>query len=131
MKRIWDDRYTVRDWIELAIYGIGIMAVLVGGVRIAIVTGQSMEPTLPEYSVHVTIPDLEPEVGDIVTFWHDNMLLVKRVVAGPGDIVNHWGKPITLGVNEYYVLGDNRENSRDSRSFGPIDGADITGRLIF
>jgi signal peptidase I len=34
-----------------------------------------------------------------------------------------------LGDDEYFVLGDNRNNSRDSRSFGPIQLAEIVGRV--
>ncbi len=38
---------------------------------------------------------------------------------------------ITLGVDEYWVMGDNRLGSSDSRVFGPIKGASIHGRIIF
>jgi len=38
---------------------------------------------------------------------------------------------ITLGTDEYYVLGDNRTSSSDSRSWGPLDGARIVGRVVF
>ncbi len=38
-------------------------------------------------------------------------------------------KKVTLGVDEYFVLGDNRNESLDSRSFGPIHASDITGRV--
>jgi signal peptidase I len=37
---------------------------------------------------------------------------------------------ITLGASEYYVLGDNRNASKDSRSFGPVDKSLITGRVL-
>jgi len=37
---------------------------------------------------------------------------------------------ITLGASEYYVLGDNRNSSKDSRSFGPVDKSLITGRVL-
>jgi signal peptidase I len=36
----------------------------------------------------------------------------------------------TLGINEFYVLGDNRNSSKDSRSFGPVDRKFITGRVL-
>lgn len=37
---------------------------------------------------------------------------------------------INLDNNEYYVLGDNRNSSKDSRSFGPVDKSFITGRVM-
>jgi signal peptidase I len=40
----------------------------------------------------------------------------------------HEGETITIPDNEYFVCGDNREHSSDSRSFGPIKKADIKGR---
>ncbi|TAL51386.1 signal peptidase I [Patescibacteria group bacterium] len=36
---------------------------------------------------------------------------------------------VTLGEDEYYVLGDNRDSSLDSRSFGPITRDDVIGRV--
>ena len=38
---------------------------------------------------------------------------------------------IELNGNEYYVLGDNRNSSKDSRSFGPVNESFITGRVLF
>lgn len=131
MKRLGDDRYTVRDWVDLLLCLVFVCAVLIGGMRIAIVVGPSMQPTLEDHSVHITVPDHEPEIGDIVTFRHGGVLLIKRIVAGPGDTVDHWGDTLCLGHSQYYVVGDNPNNSRDSRSFGPIDADDITGRLLF
>lgn len=37
---------------------------------------------------------------------------------------------ITLGPNQYWVMGDNREASSDSRVWGPLDGSKITGRVL-
>lgn len=38
------------------------------------------------------------------------------------------GRVYTLGADEYFVFGDNRGNSSDSRDFGPIKGSDIVGK---
>lgn len=95
MKRLGDDRYTVRDWVDLLLCVVFIFSVLIGGMRIAIVVSPSMQPTLANHSVHITVPEHEPDVGDIVTFWHRGTLLIKRIVAG---LVIQWTIGETLSV---------------------------------
>jgi signal peptidase I len=38
--------------------------------------------------------------------------------------------PVTLGDKEYFVMGDNRNASKDSRSFGPVNQSFLTGRVL-
>ena len=132
MNRIGDDSCTMRDYIELAITLVVAFTIILSGVRVAMVIGPSMQPTLEDHSIHILVPVQDPEIGDIVAFRRPGQKnsYIKRIVAGPGDRVDHWGEMITLGDDEYHVLGDNWENSRDSRSFGPVDGDTIWGRLV-
>ena len=103
----------------------------------------------------------EPKQGDIVVFYpngnRNTHYYVKRVVAVPGDsvLINqgklyvngrvtdyHYDKiadpgiaenELTLGEDEFFVLGDNCNNSEDSRSgnIGPVNKELIAGRAWF
>jgi signal peptidase I len=123
-----------------------------------IVYGQSMEPNLHpnqrlivdklSYRLH------PPQRDDIVVVDLPDMdeMLVKRIIALPGEKVEVRGgavfvngapisesyahdltpydmAPLTLGPLAYFVMGDNRGNSNDSRSFGPITRDEIVGRV--
>lgn len=51
----------------------------------------------------------------------------------PADLLTEYDntEKITVGANEYFVLGDNRSNSKDSRSFGPVDKSFVIGKILF
>ena len=98
----------------------------------------------------------DPEYRDIIVFWDKTMTtrLFKRVIGVPGDTIEFkdesvilngevlnerytegntyadFDEPITLGENEYFVMGDNREHSTDSRVFGVIQKQDIIAKVI-
>jgi signal peptidase I len=99
----------------------------------------------------------DPMVGDIAVLLHPHnpsQTLVKRIVAGPGDAVafrdglvlrngvvskegfvplnrrSHEDRAsVVVPEGYYFVLGDHRNNSLDSRSFGPVPKKYILGRV--
>ena len=58
---------------------------------------------------------------------HPNGIVLEEVYID--DKVTNGKERVTLGEDEYYVLGDNRNQSLDSRSFGPVDSKYVVGRV--
>ena len=83
---------------------------------IGYVPTESMEPTLERGSYIIGCRIYSSlETGDIIIFRHDGKLLVKRIAAVSGDTVEKDGTSMTVPEDCYYVLGDNADNSYDSR----------------
>ena len=122
--------------------------------------GSSMDPTLENGQIVVSIKTKKLKSGDVVAFWQGNKLLVKRVIASPGQKVDIDvngkvfvdGKAISetyldsesLGNTDidfphqveesrWFCMGDNRESSIDSRSavIGDISKEQIEGKVLF
>jgi signal peptidase I len=75
-----------------------------------------------------------PRIGEVVVVRQpgtDGRLDLKRIAAGPGAEVTVGGAPDFLGKQEWYVLGDNLDESTDSRELGPVKTSDISGRVWF
>lgn len=107
-------------------------------VRLAIVYGPSMEPTLKQYDFLVVWQlGYTPEKGDIVVTSADNQLeqnIIKRVLAVGDETVSFErnGEEVTLTVPEgqVFLQGDNREYSTDSRDLGCFTVQDIQGKVV-
>lgn len=122
--------------------------------------GTSMSPTLNEGQIVISVKGYEFEQGDLVAFYIGNKLLVKRVIANPGDIVNieedgtvfvngteldepyltekAFGEcdlelPYQVPESKFFMMGDHRASSVDSRSsvVGCIAKEQIVGKIVF
>lgn len=126
--------------------------------RAYVIPSGSMIPTLVEGDHIIGIQQYFPNghtfhAGDIATFYSDQLgeVLVKRVVAEGGDTVDIVGD--TLYVNgkksdwqgngtgmvqgewkldddEYFMMGDNRGNSKDSRWIGPVKASKMITKVV-
>lgn len=72
--------------------------------------------------------------GETVCYKKNQLFINNKQVREPFDLKNrvHTGDfSYKLNRNEFFVLGDNRGNSIDSRHFGCINKRDIVGKMIY
>ena len=122
--------------------------------------GSSMTPTMVDGDIVVSVKGGAFERGDIIAFWFNNKILVKRVIRKPGEWVDIDedgnvsvdGKPLSepylteraLGEcdirlpyqvpdGRIFVMGDHRSTSSDSRNsaVGCVAEEQIVGKLVF
>lgn len=94
---------------------------------------ESMEPTLEKDSLILASRiHGQLQVGDIIVFMHDGQYLIKRIAAMEGDAVWHNGETIVVPEESFYVLGDNTNNSHDSRYWEEpfVSRKDVKAKLL-
>lgn len=152
---------TLRSTIAILVV-VAAVAVLVATLWMPVlrIYGSSMAPTLNDGQIVISLKTTDFKTGDIAAFYYGNKLLVKRYIAGASDWV-YIDEDGTVSVNSieldepyiaekafgqtnielpyqvpdkrYFLMGDNREDSVDSRNtaVGCASDDQIVGKVVF
>jgi len=146
----------------IVVVSVAALAVLISSFYVTVlrVTGDSMTPTLETGQIVIAQNSQEFEAGEMLAFYYNNKVLVKRVIGSPGDWVNIDANgrvsvngieleetyasdlsleptdiefPYQVPENRWFVLGDHRSVSIDSRSsvVGCVTREQLIGKVVF
>ena len=153
-------RQSLRSTVSVLVV-VAAVAVLIATLFLPIlqISGDSMSPTLQHDEIVVLLKTKEFDRGDLIGFYYQGKILLKRVIALPEDevVIDSDGNvyvnqclleepyvtekvlgdcdldfPYKVPGTGYFVLGDQRSNSVDSRNsvVGAIPREDIIGRIF-
>lgn len=145
-----------------ALITVAAIAVLVAVLLLPVlrIYGTSMSPTLDEGNYVLSVKGSNFETGDVIAFYYNNKILIKRVIAQPGEWVDiaedgtvyvnnvkidepyvtdlAFGEcdielPYQVPESRIFVMGDHRDVSVDSRSttIGCVAEEQIVGKIVF
>lgn len=150
----------IREVIETIALTLLIFLVIRFAVQSFRIDGQSMEPGLhsDEYVLVNKVAYLfsAPQRGDVIVFHYPLDIskdFIKRIVGLPGDTIRTTSTSVIvdgqtlsepyiskvfnfeshtwkLDPDQFFVMGDNRDNSLDSRTWGPLDKHYIIGKAV-
>ena len=154
-------RTTLRSTVSLLLV-VAAVAVLVATVWMPVlqIYGSSMSPALQDGQVVIAVKGSRFTTGDVVAFYYNNKILIKRVIASSGDWVDIQADgtvfvngeelnepyisekalgecdlsfPYQVPESKIFVMGDHRSVSVDSRSsaVGCVAQEQIVGRVLF
>lgn len=164
LKRVrYKSRYhTVLKSTVYTLITVAAVAVLVATLWLPVlqIYGSSMTPTLQDGEIVFSVKTKTMEQGDILAFYYNNKILIKRLIANPGDWVDlaedgtvyvndkeiqepyltekSFGDadielPYQVPEGKLFVMGDHRATSVDSRhtTVGCVTADQIVGKVVF